>query len=260
VSCDTYREAVLSRAAGEGASAELDSHLAECPGCREFGERLGTLTTLLADVPYGPAPAPGLEENVFSLVELDHVARAAEHIGPRPPLDLEHRSLTRAGVVVEGRWSRRRALGALVPAAVLLISLVGMIVMQPWSDDDPSAPAAFTGQLMQNVNLDGTNGSMSADLMKFEQQNYGLVVRAEGLPLSPEGTYYEVWMIGAAGEVPAGTFRVLRAEDQVFRFQVGVDPTHYSRVVVTLERDDGDPRRAGRPVMEGWIDTTKVSP
>ena len=261
MSCDTYRDAVLDRASGEGSSPELDRHLAQCAECRLFDERLGSLATLLEEVPYGPAPAPGLEESVFSLVELDHVARAAEHLGPPPPLDLEHRALSRAGVVVTDRWTRKRALGALVPAAVLLVSLVGMLVMQPWSDDDPTTQASITaGQLMQNVNLDGTSGSMSADLMKFEQQNYGLVLRAEGLPVSPEGTYYEVWMVGPEGEVPAGTFRVLRPDDQVFRLQVGVDPTRYSRVVVTLERDDGDPRRAGRPMLDGWIDTTKVVP
>lgn len=82
----------------------------------------------------------------------------------------------------------------------------------------------------------------------------GVAVRLdlEGLPPAPEGTFYEAWLVGAAGKVSAGTFHA-RGEQDDIELWLGVEPGDYDAFTVTRQPVDGGTLAEGVVVMRGEL-------
>lgn len=66
-----------------------------------------------------------------------------------------------------------------------------------------------------------------------------------GLPLAPEGSFYELWFSGPDGLISAGTFT---APDET-NLIVGVRRGAFPRIWVTLEQLDADPLPSGTTLL-----------
>ena len=64
----------------------------------------------------------------------------------------------------------------------------------------------------------------------------------------PDGLY-ELWFVGPRGRVSAGTFHPDENGRGTVRLLAAADPKQYPRLSVTLEPNDGDPRRTGPEVL-----------
>ncbi len=76
-----------------------------------------------------------------------------------------------------------------------------------------------------------------------------MTMTAKGLPRPPADAYYEVWLIGDAGE----EFRVgVLAPNGEGVWSLPADvAARYRAIDVTLEQADGDPSRSDRTVLRG---------
>ncbi|HEV3496162.1 MAG TPA: anti-sigma factor, partial [Actinomycetes bacterium] len=94
-----------------------------------------------------------------------------------------------------------------------------------------------------------TGGATAEAHMRDAGDDQIMTMTAKGLPRPPSDAYYEVWLIGDAGqELPVG---VLAPNGEgVWSLPADV-AGRYRAVDVTLEQADGDPSRSGRTVLRG---------
>jgi Anti-sigma-K factor rskA/Putative zinc-finger len=278
--CEEVRRQLASFAVGEPSpqvSVDIESHLAECHRCSEALQALRSVEALATSAPLRPESPPDLEDRVFAYVQAYEAAQAAPTaaIGPEPPSDLERRSLERAGVLTAPtRSARQRVAMVLAPAFAAAAAVLSFMYMDARSDLGSTEPArtqtgepaiagavpsgAPAGHPMQTIELSGDTVAADLELVHFRHDNYRLQLHAWDVPGCPSTHYYEVWLRGDDGEVSAGSFRVIRPDDIIFNFNVGIDPAEYYLVEVTREPIDGSSGKEGPVVMRGALDPTHV--
>jgi anti-sigma-K factor RskA len=76
--------------------------------------------------------------------------------------------------------------------------------------------------------------------------------RLSGLPPSERGDFYELWLLGADGElVSLGSVRVPGSGRAELRMQLPVDPGRFRYLDVSREPGDGDPGHSADSVLRG---------
>jgi hypothetical protein len=267
--CDEIRPELPAYVAGDLDELKRNvvaGHLEVCADCKREVEEIRELTSLLSTAAVEHKPPEDLEAQVFGFVEhnpeMELVASAPlEHT---PPDDLERKSLERVGVLRRNDWFDRygRRIAPLLTAASLVFFAMGF----NWRGDAQGAQHQVQsleghygewGHSMGIVDLGMTgsisNAEVSARLVEFQQDNYRVVLYTDGLPPTPEGYVYEIWLVGDQGRISCGSFKVENYAHLSFPFTVGVNPTDYPELEVTLEPIDGEPGQAGDVVMRAQL-------
>ena len=259
--CDEVRLDFHSYLMGELSppdAQEVRSHVDSCPECRYELERVVSVHRLLVDAPVEHSPGERLEDEVFALVGLDRVGRLATEVplAAEPPDGLERAALERAGIVSP---RRSRATTILVPALGAATVVLGILGIN-WRSQadrmrDDHGPL---GQTMQFVTLENASAppeDKTVELVRYGGAGYRVETETAFSP-APDGYYYELWMVGASGRVSCGAF----TGGSFHHFPVGVDPTEYPYLQITLEPEDGDESMNGTVLWEGRLDQTAALP
>ncbi|MFN2594247.1 MAG: zf-HC2 domain-containing protein [Actinomycetota bacterium] len=265
--CERIREDLAPFATGSldpSRAKQVATHVASCPECAAELESVSYVRRMIAAAPLEHDPPPDLADKVFALPELEPLGRfvADAPLEHEPPVDLEARSLVRSGIASEIRtatgWQRVAAVVA--PAfGVAAVALAAIGVYWHSQENELAGrirtihdAAGPLGVKLTSLHFTGAedSGAADGDLWHMPHDNYRLVIHAHGLPLTPPGFHYEVWMSGSNGrQMMAGSFRVLTNRQTVFPLFVGIDPAEYPHVEIRLEREDGDPALTGSTVM-----------
>ena len=258
--CDSVQPdlaAYLTEELSQERRAEVRAHLDRCAACSQAYAEVQQASRLLTQAPLESRPPGDLEARVMKLVELERAARKPT----RQPVDVEPQP-SRVTARVKTRWSRvAPVLAPALATGVVILGVAGS-VWHARVDELESRMNRIErrygtwGHTVQSVSLTSEgDGAVSgrAELVEHSDDNYRLVLRADGLPKTPAGAHYEVWLSGPDGWASAGSFRVHRSGPLTLNFQIGVDPNVYPRLWITLEPDDGNPARTGPEVMEAWL-------
>ncbi len=254
----------------------IERHIAGCRVCSDALSALRSVEELAIAAPLRPESPADLEDQVFAYVDAYDAAQAASTapFGPEPPVDLERRSLERAGVLGPPRPMLHRMAAVLAPAFAAAAAILSFMYMDARNDTDPSPEVAITpttssllgdpaggtpvGHPMQTIELSGDVAAADLELVHFRHDNYRLELHAADFPGCPPRQYYEVWLRGDDGEVSAGSFRIIKPDDIIFNFNVGIDPAEYHLVEITREPADGAPEKEGPTIMWGVLDPAHV--
>jgi hypothetical protein len=268
IECDEIRIDLAAFAVGSldpERSEQVARHLAACSACTADLDLVRSVGRLVASAPLEHDPPPDLAEKVFGVAELEPLGGlvAGAPLEHEPPTDLETRSLGRTGIYSTIRtatgWQRVAAVVApAFGAAAVVMAAAGVY----WHGQEHELAGRIrimhdatgpTGVKLTSLHFQGasTTGAADGDLWHMPHDNYRLVIHAHGLPITPPGFHYEVWMSGADDRrTMAGSFRVLTDRQTVFPLFVGIDPADYPHVEIRLEREDGDPALTGSTVMQ----------
>jgi hypothetical protein len=231
--------------------AALDDHLAACGNCLGELSELDLVTAVLSDsgIEY---VAPGhLEREVLTLVTLEPDPAGREGSSTK--------DLSRASRL-QGK-SIRVVLAPALAAAAVTLAAFGIA----WRSDLSNArdriqtmqkqlgPTGAPVRSISFVEAGSTGVTARGQLVRQPDGNHRIVVWAKGLPHTPAGHHYEVWLSGDQGWVSAGSFQVSAGHSMVWSCPVGVSPAAYPEVWITLEPDDGDPRRTGKSVLRATL-------
>ncbi|MGH9178348.1 MAG: anti-sigma factor, partial [Acidimicrobiales bacterium] len=156
------------------------------------------------------------------------------------------------------RYGRRRR-GVLVGglAAAALAAVVAAAALTGSGDGG--------GRRIALVSADGAATDTVATLRRSDQ---GITVElaVKGLEAPPTGSFYECWYVGEGdtadqpARLSAGTFTVAGAgTGTTVRMTTAADPSRYPRIEITLEPDDGDPRRTGPVVLRSVPRSSRTS-
>ncbi|MDQ3952361.1 MAG: anti-sigma factor [Actinomycetota bacterium] len=243
------------------AAQQVRRHVDSCEACRVELGRFGSAHRLLVDAPLEHSPPPGLEDDVLALVELDRVGRLASEVplAAEPPDGLERAALERAGVVGARRSRTATILVPALGAATLVLGILGI----NWRSqaDRMREDLGPAGQTMELVRLEGASAPSRATTVELVRYGgTGYRVEMDGtIPPAPDGYYYELWMVGASGRVSCGTFSAGN-DETVHHFPVGIDPSEYPYLQITLEPEDGNESMNGTVQWEGRLDYTASLP
>lgn len=269
VRCDDARIQLVVFSELSDERRELDAHLSTCAQCRqemvEIDESLGLLhahavappsadvraATLgaIALTKFGPelglaveSPSPGLKASVMERVRQEQQGSAASEN------------------VIPMRSRRARMLRSLGAAAALLILGVGIGWVLGADDAPPrvtAEPEMPEGHETQILLLKGM-GPGELEVRHYRHDNFRLTLSVEGFKPTPSGFHYAVWVRGTSGDVAIGTFRLQREDDFEIPFALGVNPSDFPDLAVTLEPNSGDPTLQGEIVTEGSFDLETV--
>jgi hypothetical protein len=255
--CDEHRLEFHSYLLGElvpPRAQEVREHVDACDSCARDLSLVREVHKLLVDAPLDHAPPARLQDEVFSLVALEPVGSLVSEVPPSvdPPDRLERDALRHAGVLAP---RRSRATTVLVPALGVATMVLGILGIN-WRSEAERMRDDFgpLGRTMQLVNLSGSPeppAETTVELVRYDDSAYKVVI-AGPVPPAPDGYYYELWMSGPTGRVSCGTFAA-GDHDSVHNFPIGVDPSDYSNLEISLEPDDGNEEMNGTVQWQGEL-------
>lgn len=155
------------------------------------------------------------------------------------------------------RARRRRdvAQRVLAAAAVVIVAVTAGWLLR--GDTGTTGDEIPVGHETQVVALRGM-GPSEAAVRHFRHDNFRLTLSVSGFRPTPAGFHYAVWVQGQDGDVAVGTFRLKSDDAFDIPFAIGVNPSEYPELLVTLEPNDGDPALTGEIVTRGRFDPQSV--
>jgi Anti-sigma-K factor rskA len=185
-----------------------------------------------------PQPPPGLRATVLGAVRQQ---AAIDRQAAQIPADELGRRRKR-------RWPLIAAASA---AAVGIAAAVIVTANRPVAP----GPVELAGGKFRVVDTAlAPTGEGEAEVFQSDRGEL-LKIEAEGLPIPTKSQICQVWVVSPADtaeaqvRIPVGTFTTTDGTVKV-EFPIAVDRTRYPRVEITLEPDDGDPRRNGPTIVE----------
>jgi hypothetical protein len=206
--CEDARSAYLS---GAATSEEL-RHLETCGQCRDERDGLDLVLTSLRDGMLWDEPAPGVEDQLVSLIE----SGSEPSTGSRPNRPW---------------WIAVGVAAALVAA-----------VFAAWTVTSSNTPD-------WEVALPGTSHApQAAGVVRGWNESGGtrLALSVTGLPAAPAGSVYELWFSEGSRHISSGTF-VAAGDVELW---VGVARRDFPRLWITLEPLDANESPSPVTVMD----------
>jgi anti-sigma-K factor RskA len=161
-------------------------------------------------------------------------AQPEETWSPPPPPPLLSANKTRRRPALP-----RVLVPALASVALIAVGVFGTLAVQDLGDDEAPGRSVALEALPLAPRASG-------------QAEVGDGVRLTVSDLRPSrpGEYYELWLLNSPEDlVSVGAFRVGEDGRATVEFPLGVDPSRYKLLDVSVERDDGDPGHSARSVL-----------
>jgi hypothetical protein len=221
---------------------EFEAHLATCEQCRaELAQLRGTLDVLDAGIVRTPAPVDLRAKTLAAI-------RGAETGVARPegPPPITTTTTTTDNIVSFERARARRARIVSIASVAALALVIAGLGYRTVTREGFSVDRSFA--------LSAVDGGAARGEAKIDDRPQGQVIEltVSGLPDAPAGMYYECWWVGpndaddVQDRVSAGTFR---GGNGTYRMQSSANPSHFTKMGITLEPDDGNPKRTGAKVL-----------
>jgi hypothetical protein len=189
----------------------------------------------------GPEGAAALDDAGAGVgIEGDRQRDARRGDEPVPLHAARQRRAARAG--------RRMPALLAAAAAIVVVAGLGVIGGVRLAQEDTPDP-------LLEVALAGTEeapGSSATATLVEEPAGISVTLDVSDLPPAPEGTFYEVWLVGPSGKVSGGTFHMRGDQDDI-KLWWGVAPDGYEAVTVTRQPVDGGTPAEGVVVLRGEL-------
>lgn len=225
---------------GEPDRRRFEAEMAGDPSLREIVEELGPVVSNLEAMPPEawdpPAPPPLDIARVTSGDEVPLGDRESE-------LDREVRQRGRGGL-----WLR---IGGFLAAGAALL-LVGFFIGSGTGGDESSSTPSGSGEPFVLDSFGEAPNAATGEVQMVSSEGDQMRLDVSGLKPSPNGEFYELWLLGADGELVAlGSFRVGDEGKRSIEVPLPVDPGKFKYFDVSIQPENGDPAHSGRSVLRG---------
>jgi Anti-sigma-K factor rskA, C-terminal len=151
------------------------------------------------------------------------------------------------------RFGGHRRLLLVAAAALVALGVAGGLRLALAGD---SEPAGVEVALAGTENLPGAAATVEP---RDEPAGVSVTLDVAGIPPAPDGSFYEVWLVGDSGKVSAGTFHRRGDEDEITLW-LGVDPADYDAITVTRQPSAGGTTAEGVVVLRGELPGATPAP
>jgi anti-sigma-K factor RskA len=201
----------------------------------------------LAAITGKPAPAP--EPALARPAPAEAPADPAEVAAPRRRSKRERGSLF-------GNWRFPQVAVAAFSALVLLAA--GTVLGMQLGDDSGTVAGPSETLALSTIGDEVPAGASGEVRLTGVSEGGGekAVLDVSGLAPNRDGEFYELWLLGAEGELVAlGSFKVEPDGASQIEVPVPVDPAEFQYFDVSIEPEDGSPDHSGRSVLRGLTKT-----
>jgi anti-sigma-K factor RskA len=168
--------------------------------------------------------------------------------------DLRARTLA-AATEAQGAGPRRLRSHRLLLAAAAIV-LLGMAMAGGLALTRDTTPAGTEVALAGTEDMPGATATAE---LRSEPAGVSVRLAVGGVPPAPDGSFYEVWLVGEAGKVSAGTFH-RRGDEDTITLWLGVEPDGYDAITVTRQPIAGGTTAEGVVVLRGDLPAATQEP
>jgi Anti-sigma-K factor rskA len=202
---------------------------------------LSAADTLTADTSTTTASTT---EAVPAFANAANAIPTAQRIAKPTPQTADRSLASDAGGVFETQPQRKKSSWRwIAPIAIAASFVAGLFVTRLRSTQLPINARTTMVAARSYPNASGTIN------MRETNSGWEFRLNTKGLPRLDKPFFYEAWIEGEKGLVPIGTFH--NGVDVVL--WGGVELDEYPKVVITKEREDGDPGASSERVLQGAV-------
>ena len=216
-------------------AAEVQRHLALCPGCQNELKAFERVTQALEAAPPPIDPPSHLKDEILSRMRAEKLSSSdqemsspSEELPSRAELRFRNLRLVLSGVAAVG-----------LVAAVVAIAALGGFGLQ-------TSPSVATIQLIPTEEEENYWGV--AELHPQPSGNQQVELELNNLDEPRPDSFYEMWFVSGEKSISAGTFTVIPEGRTEVRLSAPSQARDYHTVLITEESATEDARDSGKEV------------
>jgi anti-sigma-K factor RskA len=231
-------------------AAEVENHLASCPGCRNDLRELQKVNYALE-----AAPPPGEPPNHLKVRILSQVRTAAEPSSPNEAERDDSASLLeRQRSRGAHRFDRFKDLRIVFPsvAAAAVVAIVALgIISGLLREEPPVATIQLVPTPQEAAGLEGYWGV--AEIHPQPSGNQQVELKLNNFEEPKPKTYYELWFVSGERRISAGSFTSVGQGETRVSLNAPPEARNYRTLLITEEHIDGHPASDEEVALKGEV-------
>jgi anti-sigma-K factor RskA len=232
-------------------AAEVERHLASCPGCRRELEELRKVNRALEAAPPPVDPPSHLKDVILARVRAERLS-ASDKEEPEESSFLEEQT----GSSGTSRFNRSKHLRIFLPsmAAAAVVVMVALGVFFGFLRDEPTvATIQLVPTPQEAAGLNGSSYWGVAEIRPQPSGNQQVELKLNNFEEPKPRSYYELWFVSAEKKrmISAGSFTSVGEGQTTVLLNVPPEARNYHTLLITEERIDKGPALSKEVALKG---------
>jgi anti-sigma-K factor RskA len=228
-------------------AAEVERHLASCPGCRRELEELRKVNRALEAAPPPVDPPSHLKDVILSRVRVERLS-ASDKEEPEESSSLEEQT----GSSGTSRFNRYKRLRIILPsvAAAAVVAVVALgVFFGVVREEPPVATIQLVPTPQESAGLDGYWGV--AEIRPQPSGNQQVELKLNNFEEPKPNSYYELWFVSGEKRISAGSFTSVGQGETRVLLNAPPEARDYPTLLITEEHIDHPPDSSDEVALKG---------
>jgi anti-sigma-K factor RskA len=228
-------------------AAEVERHLASCPGCRRELEELRKVNRALEAAPPPVDPPSHLKDVILSRVRVERLS-ASDKEEPEESSSLEEQ----AGSSGTSRFNRYKHIRIILPsmAAAAVVAAVALgVFFGVVREEPPVATIQLVPTPQEAAGLDGYWGV--AEIRPQPSGNQQVELKLNNFEEPKPNSYYELWFVSGEKRISAGSFTSVGQGETRVLLNAPPEARDYPTLLITEEHIDHPPDSSDEVALKG---------
>jgi anti-sigma-K factor RskA len=228
-------------------AAEVERHLASCPGCRRELEELRKVNRALEAAPPPVDPPSHLKDVILSRVRVERLS-ASDKEEPEESSSLEEQT----GSSETSRFNRYKHLRIILPsmAAAAVVAAVALgVFFGVVREEPPVATIQLVPTPQEAAGLDGYWGV--AEIRPQPSGNQQVELKLNNFEEPKPNSYYELWFVSGEKRISAGSFTSVGQGETRVLLNAPPEARDYPTLLITEEHIDHPPDSSDEVALKG---------
>jgi anti-sigma-K factor RskA len=228
-------------------AAEVERHLASCPGCRRELEELRKVNRALEGAPPPVDPPSHLKDVILSRVRVERLS-ASDKEEPEESSSLEEQT----GSSETSRFNRYKHLRIILPsmAAAAVVAAVALgVFFGVVREEPPVATIQLVPTPQEAAGLDGYWGV--AEIRPQPSGNQQVELKLNNFEEPKPNSYYELWFVSGEKRISAGSFTSVGQGETRVLLNAPPEARDYPTLLITEEHIDHPPDSSDEVALKG---------
>jgi anti-sigma-K factor RskA len=228
-------------------AAEVERHLASCPGCRRELEELRKVNRALEAAPPPVDPPSHLKDVILSRVRVERLS-ASDKEEPEESSSLEEQT----GSSGTSRFNRYKHLRIILPsmAAAAVVAAVALgVFFGVVRENPPVATIQLVPTPQEAAGLDGYWGV--AEIRPQPSGNQQVELKLNNFEEPKPNSYYELWFVSGEKRISAGSFTSVGQGETRVLLNAPPEARDYPTLLITEEHIDHPPDSSDEVALKG---------
>jgi anti-sigma-K factor RskA len=228
-------------------AAEVERHLASCPGCRRELEELRKVNRALEAAPPPVDPPSHLKDVILSRVRVERLS-ASDKEEPEESSSLEEQT----GSSETSRFNRYKHLRIILPsmAAAAVVAAVALgVFFGVVRENPPVATIQLVPTPQEAAGLDGYWGV--AEIRPQPSGNQQVELKLNNFEEPKPNSYYELWFVSGEKRISAGSFTSVGQGETRVLLNAPPEARDYPTLLITEEHIDHPPDSSDEVALKG---------